>query len=399
MAKYDLTTVCAQIQQLLDGQPISTEDTGGDAQAQDIQEALVYIGSCMQEMKRFVGSLAKGDLDVAPPSKYNIFVGEMKELHSGLMHLTWQASQVAKGDYHQRVDFMGEFSKSFNRMVEQLEEREQALETEADILSQSMQLLESVVDNLEEWLIVVEETSGEIIYLNNSAQRELVFLNPTIPECAKGCGIMERLLHYTGKGGAARNEIYCSEKGRILSVNSFYIVWKSKGAYAHLIVDVTAEKHMASLAYKDELTGLNNRWFGQKILEEMIEAKKVFTLCFIDMDGLKFVNDHFGHKSGDEYLLCMASCLKRNARDGDYLCRIGGDEFLWIIPDVALDVAEQKVLQISEEFRKTDGAYQKSFSYGLIRADQQNTLTSSQLLDQADQRMYANKRTNKKERR
>jgi signal transduction histidine kinase len=79
------------------------------------------------EVLRFIGALSRGDLQEPVPAAQNPLASPFKELHSRLVHLTWQAEQVARGDYNQRVDFMGDFSLAFNAMVASLELKEREL--------------------------------------------------------------------------------------------------------------------------------------------------------------------------------------------------------------------------------------------------------------------------------
>lgn len=92
----------------------------------------------MQDIHEFIIPLSTGELDSikVPPPK-NFLASPFKELHSRLLHLTWQAQQVAKGDYSQRVDFMGEFSKAFNSMIVSLDNRERQLKKKIDELEEA----------------------------------------------------------------------------------------------------------------------------------------------------------------------------------------------------------------------------------------------------------------------
>ena len=80
-----------------------------------------------REVLSFIGPLSRGDLQATVPAAQNLLASPFKELHSRLVHLTWQAEQVARGDYGQRVDFMGDFSRAFNAMVESLATKEREL--------------------------------------------------------------------------------------------------------------------------------------------------------------------------------------------------------------------------------------------------------------------------------
>jgi len=92
----------------------------------------------MQEIHEFIIPLSQGELhDIKIQSK-NFLASPFKELHSRLLHLTWQATQVANGDYEQRVDFMGDFSKAFNSMIISLDHNEKLLKKKIDELEKAL---------------------------------------------------------------------------------------------------------------------------------------------------------------------------------------------------------------------------------------------------------------------
>jgi signal transduction histidine kinase len=78
-------------------------------------------------MLGFIEPLSRGDLQAAVAKGQKFLAAPFKELHARLLHLTWQAEQVAQGDYSQRVDFMGDFARAFNAMVASLERKEREL--------------------------------------------------------------------------------------------------------------------------------------------------------------------------------------------------------------------------------------------------------------------------------
>jgi len=90
---------------------------------QNFGKGLKFFSACVIEVMVLAKALSKGDLYSEDPPSYNEIAAPLKSLHASLLHLTWQAQQIAKGDYHQHVDFMGDFSKAFNTMAQQLEER------------------------------------------------------------------------------------------------------------------------------------------------------------------------------------------------------------------------------------------------------------------------------------
>lgn len=92
----------------------------------------------MQEIHDFIIPLSKGKLFEIKCSPKNFLSSPFKELHSRLLHLTWQAKEVANGDYSQRVDFMGEFSEAFNNMIVSLDNNEKMLKNKINELEQAL---------------------------------------------------------------------------------------------------------------------------------------------------------------------------------------------------------------------------------------------------------------------
>ena len=95
-------------------------------------KGLQYLDHAVEEMRAYSEALSRGNLSCPVPARDNPLCANLKNIHSNLNHLTWQAKQVAKGDYSQTVSYLGEFSEAFNTMTRQLEEREQFLKKEAE---------------------------------------------------------------------------------------------------------------------------------------------------------------------------------------------------------------------------------------------------------------------------
>ena len=94
-----------------------------------------YLDKAVREMKSYSADLSTGNLSGPCPGRDNFLCENLKNLHANLNHLTWQAKQVAAGDYSQHVSYLGEFSEAFKTMTEQLREREKLLKREAERLS------------------------------------------------------------------------------------------------------------------------------------------------------------------------------------------------------------------------------------------------------------------------
>ena len=92
-----------------------------------------YLAKAVTEMKEYAKALSVGRLSVLPPPRDNLLCENLKNIHANLNHLTWQAKQVAKGDYDQTVSYLGEFSEAFNEMTRQLREREMLFKEMAEL--------------------------------------------------------------------------------------------------------------------------------------------------------------------------------------------------------------------------------------------------------------------------
>ena len=258
---------------------------------------LQFLNHAVWEMQSYSESLARGNLSVTPPPRDNFLCENLKGVHANLNHLTWQAKQVAKGDYSQKVSYLGEFSTAFNTMTAQLEERESKLKQE--IFKEKM-------------------------------ERDLLEL----------------------------------------------------------------EAHM------DPLTGIGNRNRFQNVMDILLKGETALTFCYCDLDQLKYVNDHFGHIEGDRYLCGFVSLMQENIRDDDVFTRIGGDEFGLILRDCDETVAHRKMDWIQKKFMEDHSAgYDRNFSYGIVHLPEgEHKITLNELLHQADQAMYEQKRQHREDR-
>ncbi len=154
----------------------------------------------------------------------------------------------------------------------------------------------------------------------------------------------------------------------------------------------------------DTMTGVFNRRVGLTLLEKEIQRarrqKSVLTVCFLDINGLKAVNDQYGHQEGDELILTVVRVLKEALRESDSLCRMGGDEFLVILPDCnlnqSLQVWENIQKKMDEANARPDRQYAISVSRGFAEFNPLYPLTLDELISAADYQMYQNKRKIKK---
>lgn len=404
MPKEDIDLLIDQLKMILLNKPLSEKTQVEAPELAMLQEGIFYLADCLAESNEFLHHLQIGELDATPPGRHNFLAGSLKELHSALKHLTWQANQVANGDYNQSVDFLGDFSTSFNQMIHQLAERESKLKVQSSMLTESVELMKSVMDGLKDWIIVTSKETGDVIYANQSATQ--FFFEPTSAQ--RNCKGYHEFLDYIKTCGQSRDECNtfeyrCCQTQRTFQIRVYEIRWSEKMACVHIISDVTTEQkyreQMEGLAYEDELTGLYNRRFCLENLEKFIEAGKEFTFCMIDLDGLKYANDNFGHGAGDEYLRTVSQQLLQSSRSSDLICRIGGDEFAALFPSCKSQVVLDKMERLDQILAETSQRFPMSVSYGVVYVSGKEELSVKSLMEQADERMYVLKNIKKAARR
>ncbi|MEX2443948.1 MAG: sensor domain-containing diguanylate cyclase [Alkalispirochaeta sp.] len=120
----------------------------------------------------------------------------------------------------------------------------------------------------------------------------------------------------------------------------------------HLVTIKRTEEQLQRLAAEDGLTGLFNRNTGLRLLQQQIAAalrsNRHLTVCFIDLDGLKRVNDTEGHGQGDRYILENVRLMQTITRSADEVCRMGGDEFMMILPDTEFHEAQHMMQRLTD---------------------------------------------------
>jgi len=152
------------------------------------------------------------------------------------------------------------------------------------------------------------------------------------------------------------------------------------------------------LAALDALTGLYNRRCGeQRLASEVLRAQRTgrpLTVLVLDLDGLKTVNDKFGHPAGDELIRSFAQRLNKAIRGSDLAVRFGGDEFLVLLPDCKQDEVRCVLGRLSGHTMECQG-----MSVGLAFSAGWGTLEAGEspaaLLKRADDALYVNKRASK----
>ena len=255
-------------------------------------------------------------------------------------------------------------------------------------LENTKKFLELVVDNIPVSLIVERVSDGQYLLANRSAE---TILNRR-REDATGLTAADIFNPREAKLIIARDEAAIKKRGLLteehpistkdglrLFLTRRMTVLDDAGEPQYLIKtheDVTdrrqTESRMAHMAYHDGLTDLPNRAAFLQALAQMIEAcagtDEEFAVLCVDLDGLKEINDVFGHAMGDKLLIEVARRLQDSARGG-VVARLSGDEFGLIIdgkqPDAGIALAEQVAEALANDFQIDGKSVRTGFTTGI----------------------------------
>ncbi len=263
--------------------------------------------------------------------------------------------------------------------------------------------------------VYITDIDDNIIFVNKAFTETFGFSEEEVigksycmlSKCIDLCHELHRDCNGTDEG-LYMNEIYHvkkdgSEFPSLVSSSSIKDDSGNMLAKVWVVRDITeikdAQKKLQLYATTDILTGALNRRAGIIVLEKQIQLCKRnewgLIIGYIDMDGLKLVNDTYGHQEGDEYILLITNALKGIIRESDGLCRLGGDEFLLVLPECDMEKGEQVLSRIEKSLYeinvKNEKPYKLSLSYGLIAYDFEEQPQIERLIAKADMEMYKHK--------
>lgn len=152
------------------------------------------------------------------------------------------------------------------------------------------------------------------------------------------------------------------------------------------------QKRIEYLSYHDQLTELYNRRFLEEELRRLdVERNFPLSIVYADVNGLKVINDAFGHESGDQLLTLVAAAMKTTCRADDIIARIGGDEFLILLPKTDAAQAASIIERIKESVGIVHfSGMSASVSFG-VDTKTESSQNTSEVMSNAERNMYQEK--------
>ena len=289
--------------------------------------------------------------------------------------------------------------------------------------ARSFAVLKTISDYIDNNIYVNDIETHEVIFINNSLAKS-INMNPD-DIVGKKCWQVFQKNNDKPCGFCPLKHMIDAEKNIVVpnyswefknTVNNHWYLIKDSiikwmdGRDVHIetAIDITEQKiNEDQLRYSasiDSMTGVYNREWGYKLIMDIIEERKftkeTISLCFVDLDGLKSVNDTYGHDEGDNMIITFVNALRACFRKSDIICRWGGDEFLLIIRNCEVDVVEKimaKTYAKLENFNSTS-PYNISFSYGITSLPDDENIAIDMVITEADKLMYAQKQKKKRTR-
>jgi len=204
----------------------------------------------------------------------------------------------------------------------------------------------------ERWAEMLGYTLEELSPITNDTWKKLVHPDDLIQECIRDSQLYNKEIEYYDDEYRMKHKngswVWIHDRGKVIS-------WAEDGQ-PHIIcgthTDISDKKkkqeEILYLSYCDQLTGLYNRRFYEEELKRLdVKRNLPMTIIMADVNGLKLINDSFGHVLGDRLLKKVAEVIKKGCRSDDIVARLGGDEFVVILTKTDEEEAEQIIKRIN----------------------------------------------------
>ena len=276
-----------------------------------------------------------------------------------------------------------------------------------------------IAENVQDVVILMNHDK-EYLYVSPSSKKVFGFDNTKIDKKAPFFNIHpdyvslleQKFQHSVSEGSSFTIELkgMHGERGWIWTEINGNPVYDAFHNFRHMVLiarDISLQKENESqleyFAYHDSLTSLPNRRFFRNQLSEALAKIKAgleeFAVVMLDIDNFKYINDTFGHETGDEVIHEFAKRLKYSLDDSDFVARLGGDEFIILLPnikEIPLIIEKVKRIQkaIKEPWLIEGSLISITSSIGVVHI-KEATFTASSLLKMVDDAMYTAKKAGK----
>jgi diguanylate cyclase (GGDEF)-like protein/PAS domain S-box-containing protein len=343
-----------------------------------------------------------------------IFAFLIRSVLKPLDDLISHAQAISDGDLEQPIssktpDEIGGLSRAFEGMRQSLKQKTAELEAQSA-------LFRTLAETASEWILWLGP-DGDIIYSSPSCKR---ITGLSSSEMQAKTELLTKIVHPEDRE-AWRRFLQTKPETRGHKKEQFRIVGPQEETRWILcrtstvldadqnllglrcsITDITAQKqaeaHLKHMSFVDPLTGAYNRAFFDDSVQSLARDEKwPVTVIVADMDRLKEANDSFGHHAGDELLKGAAEVMRKCLRKEDILARIGGDEFVILMPETQSRDAEAVITRIESaiaDFNSARDSNDLEISFGVACGDGIASGIEA-IIETADQRMYRNKRQKK----
>lgn len=175
----------------------------------------------------------------------------------------------------------------------------------------------------------------------------------------------------------------------IMTAAGICAVKKSMSLYGENIEKKTYER----MAYTDDMTGMGNRRAFDRDVDALEHSNEMVTVLYVDMNGLKEINDTMGHQKGDEAIRIVAEKLLCFTKSGNQCYRLGGDEFCVIAHEIAAKELEEECIRLNEQLKEWDNdfVHPLSIAFGAYTYSHENQERLRDIMREADERMYQKK--------
>lgn len=385
-----------------------------------LAEKLFLFVSDVYEGLDFAREFARGILDQDPPSRRNYLSAPMKEIHSQLTSFCWSIQQLLKGNMVSKLNYPGELYTCYNDLVEKVSQTFGMIDDNAKpewggtVTSWRYHQILSAINQLRTMVIELNP-DGTILFANPPVRQAYPSLKklPYGEEENNEDYLINYLCTFANRSGINNpldffgdefpiiKELYITEKDLWYKVTTDRVkLTDGSVGMLHMIDDITEwkkkERNLKISADTDPLTSAYTRRAGFEKLEELVNKRFIQDTCvaFLDVDGLKGINDKYGHTDGDFVIKTTAELLMSSVRDSDWVIRFGGDEFIIVFQKCVESMANEVFARM---YKKLDGInassgkpYKISFSIGIIQITPEMEKVQD-VVDAVDRIMYENK--------